>query len=107
MLSDPEATNKTAFISSEEAGSGQELQARLVIERGTFAGNQTYYIDDESGSDANSGTSTFSPWRTLANINSRTFLPGAQILFKAGGSWSGTIMPKGSGEAGNPIIIGR
>ena len=43
VLSNPEAINRTAYISSEEAGAG-ELQARLVIERGTFAGNQTYYI---------------------------------------------------------------
>ena len=72
-----------------------------------ITGSETYYIDNELGNDANSGTSTSSPWKTLTNINATTFLPGAQILFKAGGSWSGTIMPKGSGEAGNPIIIGR
>ncbi len=40
-------------------------------------------------------------------VNNRTFQPGDRILLKAGSVWKEeTLSPKGSGEEGNPIVIG-
>lgn len=39
-----------------------------------------YYIDQMIGNDTNDGTLS-SPWQSLANINSTTFLPGTVFCF--------------------------
>jgi hypothetical protein len=65
----------------------------------------TYYVDSVDGNDTYNGTSTSTPWKTLAKVNSTTFVAGDQILFKADGIWTGTLNPKGSGASGNPIFI--
>jgi len=64
-----------------------------------------YYVDSVSGSDANNGTSTATPWKTLEKANSVTLLPGEKLLFKAGGVWDGQLAPKGSGSSAGQIII--
>lgn len=65
----------------------------------------TYYIDSDSGSDTNNGTSKSSPWKSLEKVNSIVFQPGDQILFKTGSRYEGQLAPQGSGEEGAPIII--
>ncbi|MFC7677647.1 carbohydrate binding domain-containing protein [Paenibacillus sp. GCM10028914] len=65
----------------------------------------TYYVDSAGGSDANSGTDISSAWKSLDKVNAVTFQPGDTILFKRGGSWTGTLWPKGSGTSGAPIVI--
>ncbi|MCU1528940.1 MAG: LamG protein [Frondihabitans sp.] len=77
----------------------------LVSASSASASCTTYYVSSSSGSDSNSGCSTASPWLTLANVNSTTFTAGNQILFQAGGSWTGELQPQGSGASGSPIII--
>ncbi|MGG1552034.1 right-handed parallel beta-helix repeat-containing protein [Paenibacillus ferrarius] len=72
-----------------------------------YAAGTVYYLDAVSGNDANAGTSTGAAWQTLAKVNSVTFQPGDSILFKAGGVWTGTLSPQGSGTAGNPIKIDK
>jgi hypothetical protein len=47
-----------------------------------------------------------SAWRTIAKVNSSTFNPGDQILFKRGGIWSENLTFPSSGSAGNPITVG-
>lgn len=66
-----------------------------------------YYVDSVSGNDSNNGTSSTTPWQSLAKVNSVTFAPGSQILFKAGDSWSGTLKPLGSGSSSAQNTIGR
>lgn len=69
----------------------------------------TYYIDSVAGAETNDGTSEATPWRTLtreSQVNRVTFKPGDRVLFKRGSSWAGTLTPKGSGAAGNPIVFG-
>jgi len=75
-------------------GSGQALAA-------------TYYVDSVSGNDSNSGTSSGSAWQSLNKVNATTFQAGDEILFKAGGTWTGQLWPKGSGSDGMPIIIDK
>lgn len=69
------------------------------------AAGTTYYVDSAAGNDANAGTDPGSPWKTLAKVNSTVFQPGDTIRFKAGGVWTGTLSPQGSGTEGNPIRI--
>ncbi|HHW00180.1 MAG TPA: DUF5123 domain-containing protein [Clostridiaceae bacterium] len=69
------------------------------------AAGTVYYVDSVNGNDNNNGTSESTPWKTLSKVNSMTFQPGDQIKFKAGGSWTGQLLPKGSGSSGNPIVI--
>src|SRR5678815_991081 len=69
------------------------------------AANTTYYVDCAAGNDANNGTSTSTPWRTLTKVNSLTFGPGDQILFKRGVTCTGTLSFHGSGASGSPIIV--
>lgn len=65
----------------------------------------TYYVAPD-GNDRNTGLALAKPWRSLTNVNTRTFKPGDSILFKSGGSWSGQLWPKGSGAAPAPIMLG-
>jgi hypothetical protein len=64
----------------------------------------TYYISN-SGSDSNSGCSASAPWASIAKVNATTFSAGNQILFQAGGSWTGELHPLGSGASGNNIVL--
>lgn len=63
-----------------------------------------YYVSSSTGNDAYSGTSSELPWKTLDKVNSQTFLPGDQILFKRGDTWTGTVTIKNSGTSGTPIV---
>jgi len=65
----------------------------------------TYYVDSVSGNDSNPGTSPASAWKSLAKVNSTTFLSGDRILLRSGSVWQGQLWPKGSGREGQPIVI--
>lgn len=67
--------------------------------------NAVYYVDSIAGNDNNSGTSQTSAWKSLSNVNSRTFQPGDKILFNAGCTWNGNLALLGSGASGSPIVI--
>jgi hypothetical protein len=69
----------------------------------------TYYIDNcvIMGNDSNKGTSSATPWLTIAHVNAQTFNPGDSILFESACTWSGTdLIPVSSGSAGHPITFG-
>jgi hypothetical protein len=44
----------------------------------------SYYVSN-SGSDLNNGTSTGTPWQTLAKVNAQSFNPGDAIYLQRGG----------------------
>ena len=67
----------------------------------------TYYVHSVDGLDSNTGLSPSASWKTLDKVNSTTFSAGDRILFSAGFRWVGTLNPKGSGSAANPIVIDR
>lgn len=71
-----------------------------------FAQATNYYVDASSGSDTNSGTTVTTPWKTIAKVNSKTFLPGDSILFKRGEVWREQLIASTSGTAGSPITFG-
>ncbi|WP_423130363.1 right-handed parallel beta-helix repeat-containing protein [Gaoshiqia sp. Z1-71] len=66
-----------------------------------------YYLDAEDGDDKHSGLSVSTAWKTIEHVNKQTFGSGAQVLFKAGQNWYGSLQPSGSGEAGKPVTFGR
>lgn len=68
---------------------------------------RVFYVDSVLGSDKNNGQSPQSPWKSLEPVNTTPFQPGDQILFKSGCLWNGQLRPKGSGQANNPIRLGR
>jgi len=70
----------------------------------TAYGQTTYYIDT-TGSDSNNGTSTGTPWKTIAKVNGSTFSAGDRILFKRGQTWRETLTPPSSGAYGNHIYF--
>lgn len=77
----------------------------------TFA-QTTYYVSN-AGNDANNGTSTGTSWQTVSKVNSHTFSPGDQILFKRGDTFVGSITVNVAGvtydaygTGGNPVITG-
>lgn len=71
-----------------------------------IGGSVTYYVDSVAGDDANSGTSTSSPWKSLTKANAAVLNPGDRLLFKRGGSWSGKLALTRSGSATQPIVVG-
>jgi hypothetical protein len=70
----------------------------------TAAQAASYYVDNTSGSDSNSGTSSAAPWKSLSKVNRTTFQAGDTINFKRGGVWTGNLEIKNSGTPNLPII---
>lgn len=70
------------------------------------ASGTTYYVDSSAGSDANPGTSTAAPWKTLGKINGTTFSAGDNILLKGGSTWAGALNLGSSGTPTAPITLG-
>lgn len=66
----------------------------------------TYYVDP-NGRDNNKGTEPTTAWKTLGKINTRVFLPGDKILLKSGSVWNETLILKGSGAEGAPIVVDK
>lgn len=71
----------------------------------TNASATTYYVSSSIGSDLNNGTSSSTPWQTVAHVNGQTFSPGDSVLFKRGDVWNESLAPASSGSSGNPIAF--
>lgn len=70
------------------------------------AAGRTYYVDADSGDDANPGTQRRKPLKTLERVNRLKLEPGDRLLFKAGSRYTGQLKPVGRGARKNPILIG-
>lgn len=70
-----------------------------------------FYVDSETGDDANSGTLPSQAWKTLERVNTNVFHPGDALLFKSGSRFTGQLAPRGSGAIVDgkvvPITIGK
>ena len=64
-----------------------------------------YYVDDVNGNDGNSGTSEATAWRTIEKASAFTLSPGARLLLRRGGVWTGTLKIEESGAGGLPVVI--
>ncbi|QGQ99406.1 hypothetical protein EHS13_33370 [Paenibacillus psychroresistens] len=67
----------------------------------------SYYVDSVNGSDSNSGMSQGEAWKSLDKVNGTNFVPGDNILFKAGGSWNGQLTIDDSGYGANRITFDK
>jgi hypothetical protein len=89
----------------ELASSCVGLAVFLFLFCAASASATTYYVSSSTGSDANAGTSSATPWQTIAHVNGQTFLPGDSIVFKRGDVWNESLAPGSSGSAGSPITF--
>ena len=92
--------SQTVTIKVTCGGIDTETTYELVLEEGNY-----YYVDATEGSDENDGLTPETAWKSLDKVNQTTFAPGDHILFQCGETWTGELMPKGSGIKGNPIVI--
>jgi PAS domain-containing protein len=66
----------------------------------------TYYVDSQSGSDANTGMSPAAAWRTIPRANAMTYAPGDSIMLKRGCAWQGPgFKARGNGSVSAPITL--
>lgn len=64
-----------------------------------------YYLDAQTGKDANLGTKA-SPWQSLFKVKNLTLQPGDSILLKRGAKWnSDSIFIRSVGSAQKPIVF--
>ncbi len=71
-----------------------------------IAGARNYYIS-ASGNDANSGTSSSSPWKSISKVNSASsgMAAGDSILFRRGDVFYGGLIINKSGSSSSPIVV--
>jgi hypothetical protein len=55
-----------------------------------------FYVDNVSGSDSNSGTSSSAPWKSLGKVSATNFRAGDAINFKRGSVWTGNLKVRNS-----------
>ncbi|MES2371433.1 MAG: T9SS type A sorting domain-containing protein [Bacteroidota bacterium] len=67
--------------------------------------NATSYYFSTSGSDANTGTTSASPFKTIVKLNTLVLNPGDSILFKCGDTLRGQVNLNYSGTASLPIVF--
>lgn len=68
-------------------------------------GAKTYFIDSNNGNDSNNGTSTNTPWRTLAKIESTKLNAGDTVRFSRGSVFDGMLIISDSGIKGKNITL--
>lgn len=66
---------------------------------------ETFYINSRAGDDSHAGNDKRTPWKTLANLEKRTFFPGDSILFARGSSYQGGFIFRHSGTREKPIVF--
>ncbi|MES2178394.1 MAG: hypothetical protein V4550_11100 [Gemmatimonadota bacterium] len=71
----------------------------------TRATAETYYINSRIGNDSSAGTTKEAAWRSLANLETRTFTPGDSILFAKGTTYTGGVHFTSSGTAERRIVL--
>jgi len=81
---------------------GWQLKPPGLFHIAAATGIHEFYVDSEQGLDSNAGTQA-APWKTLKNVDGRTFVPGDNICFARGSSFSGGFKISSSGREGQPI----
>ncbi len=64
-----------------------------------------YYFDSVAGSDANSGSSPSTAWRSISNLSQAAIAPGTSILLARGSTFAGQLTLMKSGTAANVIAV--
>jgi len=81
-----------------------EMQGEL--EEMLTEATHTYYISP-SGNDSSSGNTPEEAWESIAKINSMEIVPGSQILFEGGKTFTGSInlTNEDANDGDNPVLI--
>lgn len=69
--------------------------------------NTTYFIDSKTGKDANNGTSTSAPWKSIDKLSGLSLKAGDSVKFASGSSFTGGCTIESSGSDEHPIVITR
>lgn len=77
----------------------------IILATGSAILGQTTYYVSASGSDSNNGTSSGTPFQSLAKVNSLALRAGDQVLFRRGDTFRGTLLVRRSGSATQPIVF--
>jgi len=92
----------------DEVGNESNKSSTLSVTTVNSSSGTSYYVDADTGSDSNAGTSPSSAWASLGEINSRTFDAGDEILIRAGTEYQNQkLHPSGSGSDGDPIVVDK
>jgi parallel beta-helix repeat protein len=86
----------------------QKLLLFLYLIIFCFAANATTYYVAANGNDSNSGTSSSTPWKSVAKVNASfsSMNAGDNVLFNMGDVFYGSLIVNKSGTANAPITIG-
>lgn len=79
----------------------RELFPELFPTPTAFAAD--YYVDSQTGDDADDGLSPENAWRSLERVSSAKLQPGDAVYFKSGERWRGGLKPA-SGSPDKPIL---
>lgn len=103
----PGKTYRYRVQNRSHAGESEWSEPSAVTIPGWFRspGKTTYYVDSESGSDANPGTSPQTAWKSLEKVNCTIFAPGDQLRLKRGSRWNTPLELRGSGSAEAPVKL--
>jgi len=101
----PASAGTASFELESIDAAGKTVTGNFNLTIGPGNWKTTYYVDSTAGNDANSGTSSSTPWKTVAKVNSASFAPGDRILFKRGGTWRDELRISSSGLQGQPILV--
>ncbi|QNM84314.1 T9SS type A sorting domain-containing protein [Polaribacter pectinis] len=96
-VSEGTITLKVSYVSNPSISD----QIELTISPATPV--STYYIDATNGLDTNDGLSESNAWQTVSKVNNFLFMPGDQVLFKSGETWTEQLIITRKGAASNPI----
>ncbi len=79
-------------------------QRQLFGQSANAGGSRGFYLDSVHGADSNPGTQA-APWKTLKNLDGRTFDPGDSVYFARGSSFTGGFVISSSGSQTRPITL--
>lgn len=82
---------------------GETKTGSFTVAQGS---SRAYYVA-ANGNDANDGLTPETPLRTIAKLNTLSFVPGDRILFHSGDTFVGMFRPTGSGNENAPIMVGK
>ncbi len=68
-------------------------------------GGKSYYVDSENGSDAASGESENSAWKSLEKVSLCVFAPGDRICFRRNSRWNTPLELRGGGSDEKPVVL--
>lgn len=80
---------------------------QTALKESTTVAPQTYYVAGAGGSDTANGTSTGTPWATIAKVNSTALVPGDTVLFQRGQTFANAaLLCDNSGTSASRITFG-